>query len=386
MDRRRFLSSGGVALAGSLAAGTGHAAASRTPADARLFRRVDFTSDGLGLDPQEYAQRLQEVVTRRNVVADYYSNGGTIAQLEQTFAQLLGKPAAMFVPTGTLANHLAIRALAGQRRRVLVQADSHLYNDSGDGAQTLSDLNLVPLAPGQAGFSLEDVQAGVARASGGRVRNDIGALSIENPVRRHDHVLLPFAELERISAYARTQDIGLHLDGARLFTLPLHSGKSVQDYTALFDTVYVSLWKHFNGVSGAILAGPEAVIDGLYHTRRMFGGSSHEAWPLVAVAADHADGFQGEYAKAWHAADALIRHLNASGKFKARKLANGTSRFFLSAPGVEARALVARARDHDIVLPTPHPQSGEFPLQVNPTLLRVTPEALAQRLVAALPG
>jgi threonine aldolase len=386
MDRRSFLSASGVALAGSFAAGAGLSAEARAASSKTLFKRVNFTSDGLGLDPQEYAQRLQQVVTQRNVVADYYSNGGTIAQLEQTFAQLLGKPAAMFVPTGTLANHLAIRTLCGERRRVLVQADSHLYNDSGDGAQTLSNLNLVPLAPGKPGFTLEDVQAWVARSNGGRVRNDVGAISLENPVRRHDHVMVPFEQLQRISAFAREHDIGLHLDGARLFTLPLHSGRSVQDYTALFDTVYVSLWKHFNGVSGAILAGPQALIDGLYHVRRMFGGSSHEAWPLVAVAAEDANGFEAAYASSWRAADDLIGRLNASGRFQVRKLDGGTSRFLLAAPGTDSSALVARALGRGIVLPPANPQSGEFPLQVNPTLLRLAPETLAQRLVASLAG
>ena len=69
-------------------------------------------------------------------------------------AALLGKEAAVWLPTGTLANHLAVRLLAGNRRRVLVQSESHLFNDCGDCAQTLSGLHLVPLASGRATFTL----------------------------------------------------------------------------------------------------------------------------------------------------------------------------------------------------------------------------------------
>ncbi|MBK8283793.1 MAG: DegT/DnrJ/EryC1/StrS family aminotransferase [Ahniella sp.] len=100
------------------------------------------------------------------MAADNYSLGGEVEKLERQFAELLGKEAAMFVPTGTLANHLAIRTLAGNRRRVLVQAESHLYNDSGDGASTLSGLNLVPLAAGRTSMELDEVKSWVERTRG----------------------------------------------------------------------------------------------------------------------------------------------------------------------------------------------------------------------------
>lgn len=379
-----FLASGGLAATAALAAGSATAATSMKQPG--LFRRVDFTVDGLGLDPREYAARLQAIVARGDISADYYSNDGVIATLERTFARLLGKPAAMFVPTGTLANHLAVRTLAGDARRVLVQAESHLYNDSGDGAQTLSNLNLVPLTAARTGFGLEEVRAWVERSRGGRVRNDVGAISIETPVRRRDHAMVEFADLERISRYARAEGIGLHLDGARLFTLPQHSGRAVTDYSALFDTVYVSLWKHFNGSSGAILAGSGELIDGLHHVRRMFGGSSHEAWPLAVVALEHADTFQADYARAWQTADALIAQLEASGRFQLRRVPDGTSRVFLAVTGTAPQAFADRLRRHAIVLPPPHPQTGEFALQINPTLLRMPPDVVTRHFEAAARG
>lgn len=383
MDRRHFLAASGLAAASPVFAG--HAAVSPTAAAAPaagLFQRIDFGSDGLGLGPREYAARLDEVLAGDGLHPDYYSRGGLIADLEKQFAAKLGKEAAMFVPTGTLANHLAVRTLAGQRRRVLVPAESHLYNDSGDTAQVLSGLNLIPLAPGKATLSLDEVQGAVERAGGGRVETKVGAIVIESPVRRRDHAMADFEQMRRISAYARGQGIRLHLDGARLFNLPLHSGRSLKQIAELFDTVYVSLWKHFNAASGAILAGDKAVIDGLFHARRMFGGSLPQAWPQVALVGGYADSYEDDYARSWRVADRVIEGLQADGRFQVRKVAEGTSRFYLTVTGVHPEVLARRALARGIVLPYPGPDG--FPMQVNPTLLRLPPETIVLRLQESL--
>ena len=78
-------------------------------------------------------------------------------ELEEHFASVLGKERAVFMPTGTLANHLAVRTLARGTGRAIVQAESHLFNDSGDCVQTLSGINLIPLASGRGSFTLDDV-------------------------------------------------------------------------------------------------------------------------------------------------------------------------------------------------------------------------------------
>jgi len=124
----------------------------------------------------------------------------------------------------------------------------------------------------------------------------VGAISIESPIRRLRGELFDYAEMQRISALAREKGIGLHLDGARLFMASAFSGISPAGYASLFDTVYISLWKCFNAMNGAVLAGPAKVIDGLFHVRRMFGGALWSAWPFAAVARHYAEGFLDRYA------------------------------------------------------------------------------------------
>jgi threonine aldolase len=381
MDRRQFLAAGGLAVAATGSPFLVGAASASDAAAPGVPATVNFHSDGLDLTPAEYAAVLQDMAG--DVTADNYSIGGTIETLETTFAALLGKPAALWLPTGTLANHMALRALAGDRRRVLVQAESHVYNDTGDGASTLSALNLVPLAPGAEAFPLEEAQAWTQRTEGGRVPLAVGAIAIESPVRRRDHAFVDPDELRKLSAWARAEGIGLHLDAARGFNLAQHAGVSLREHAALFDTVMVSLWKHFNAKAGAILAGPAALLDGLRGERRMFGGSLPQAWPVTAPALKYAETYERDYAAAWRAADELFARLEASGRFKARRLPRGTCRVFVSAPGVDIAKLAERAAAAGVQLVGHANDAGEFPVQVNTSLLRRPVDDVARVLLAA---
>ena len=207
--------------------------------------RVYAFGDGIRHTPAEYA-KLLTTLANESLVVDDYSRGGVVEQLETRVAAMLGKEAAVWLPTGTLANHLAVRLLAGNRRRVLVQSESHLYNDCGDCAQTLSGLHLVPLAPGRATFTMEDVDRAAYDAAMGRVDTLIGAMQIETPVRRRQGERFDFEAMKKAAAWARAHNVGLHLDGARLFLESAYAGRPVKEYAALFDTVYVSLYKYFN--------------------------------------------------------------------------------------------------------------------------------------------
>lgn len=381
MDRRSFLATSGLAAALPALGASAPAFAAETTAD---VRRVDFLTDGLGLTPSQYAAELSKLTATRDFEADYYSLGGTIEDIERAFARRLGKPAAIYLPTGTLANHLAVRALAGEHRRVLVQAESHLYNDSGDCASVLSALNLVPLRSNNAALPLEAVRGEVARAAGGRVPMRIGAISLESPVRRLGHRYVPWEDVRALCEYARGEGIGLHLDGARLFNLPQHTGHDVRAYAGLFDTVYVSLWKHFNAASGAILAGESALIEPLRPQRRMFGGGLPHVWPLAAPALNYLEGYEAQYARAWQAAEQLFALLQADGRLRIERLAEGTSSVLLFLPeGTDGDAWARRAQAQGVHVAAP-PPGGNAMLQVNGTLLRKSPKVVANVLLGAL--
>lgn len=344
--------------------------------------RVYATGDGVPHTPNEYARLLASLTDHDGVAPDSYSIGGAVGKLEQRMAALLGKEAAVWLPTGTLANHLAVRLLSGNRRRVLVQEQSHLYNDCGDCAQTLSGLTLMPLGRGKATFTLEDVEGAAYDAQMGRVLTPIGAIQIETPVRRRNGERFDFDQIKRVAAWAKAHQVGLHLDGARLFLEAAYTGKRIQEYTALFDTVYVSLYKYFNAGSGAILAGPKALLDGLYHTRRMFGGGMPHVWPYAAIAMHYADGFEARFRKGLETSETVIQALSKNSNFAIERIANGTNIFRLRVFGVNAPVYQMRLTDAGVS--AANPAGDWFAMQVNETWGRASAQEIIHRFVVAL--
>jgi threonine aldolase len=339
---------------------------------------VFLSGDGLHLTPAEQAALLARLTGGRQVAADDYGLGGEVAEFEAWFARLLGKERALFMPTGTLANHIVLRTLARGRSRVIVQDVSHVYNDTGDGCQVLSNLNLVPLAPGKATFTREDVERVLARTASGRVAAEVGAISIESPIRRLRGELFDHGEMRRLSAFAREQGIGLHLDGARLFMASAFSGVSPAEYASLFDTVYVSLWKCFNAINGAVLAGPATVIDGLYHTRRMFGGALWNAWPFAAVARHYAEGFLERFGRAVGVSRDFAGALRDP--LRVERIPGGSHLFYVRAPGADLARVRQRLAADGIQAPGPiaHANAPALLLGVNESWNRTTGASLAE--------
>jgi threonine aldolase len=332
---------------------------------------IHFRSDGVALSPAEYARLLARLAEEDRIAADEFSLGGAVERLELRMAELLGKEVAVFMPSGTLANHLAVRLLAQRGRRVLVQHESHLYRDCGDCAQELSGLTLVPLAPDRASFTVNEVAAESTRAPEGRVRTPIGAISIESPVRRRQGEVFDFAEMQRIAGFARERGIGLHLDGARLFLASPFTGIAAAAYAAPFDTVYVSLYKYFNAAGGAVLAGPRDLLAGLYHQRRMFGGGLRQAWPYAAVALHYLEGFSQRFDEAAATADELFRALEQRLGVEVLRRPASTNVIRLRIRGADAASLAERLAARGISIRPPlaaFAEAAEFELIVNETI------------------
>lgn len=352
-----------------------------------MDRTVHFRSDGLALSPGEYARLLLQLAEQRGIATDEFSREGVVVELEQRMAALLGKETALFLPSGTLANHLALRVLATRGRRVLVQRESHIYNDTGDCAQELSGLTLIPLAPQRATFTLAEVEGEIARLPEARVSTPIGAISIESPVRRLHGESFDFAEMQRIAAFAREHRIGLHLDGARIFLASAYTGTTPASYARLFDTVYVSLYKYFNSAAGAVLAGPRELIGNLYHQRRMFGGSLRQAWPHAAVALHYLDGFGERFQRAVAAAETLFQALQRQPGCEVLRPAAATNVTHLRVFGADPESLPERLLARGVAIrPALHasPAGADFELFTNETILRRPTDEIAQIFIEAL--
>jgi threonine aldolase len=346
-------------------------------------RVVHLAGDGIGINPREYAALLHRLCQDRDVALDNYLLGGEVETFERHWAQLLGKETAVFMPSGTLANQLALRALAGSKRRVIVPEMSHIYNDTGDACQTLSGLTLMPLAPGRATFTKADVEAVLTRTSGGRVATEVGAIAIESPIRRLSGQMFDWDEARRISAFARERGIGMHLDGARLFIASAYTGISPAEYAAHFDTVYVSLWKYFNSGIGAILAGPRRVLDGMFHVRRMFGGNLAVGWNAALVARHFMEGFEGRFKTAVKTSETFYSAMAEHPRLGIERVPNGTNLTHVTFKGVNPADVARRLAERGIALPATQ-ASTTFTFGVNETWNRMAATDLIRAFEEAL--
>ncbi len=342
---------------------------------------VILSGDGIHYSPAEYAALLSQITAKTDFRGDTYLQNGVIQALETAMAAELGKEKAIFLPTGTLANHIAVRLLSGETRKALVQAESHLYRDEGDCAQLLSGLNLVPLGPGRATLTAEEVAHAIDQAAGPPYPTPVGAISIESPVRRTQGQVFDFAEMKKVSELARAKQIGMHLDGARMYIALGYTGIAPAQYAALFDTVYVSLYKYFNAPFGAILAGPAPLIAKAETLRHQFGSLIYQGWESAAIALHHFNGFTDRYSNAVRNGEKLFQALQASGKFQIERIPSGTNiarlRLVSGAPLDQLRERLAAVA---IRLAGPK-ASTEATVMINETINRRPASEIAQAFV-----
>jgi threonine aldolase len=212
---------------------------------------------------------------------DYYGIGGAVTELEREVASLLGKQAALFFPTGTMAQQVTLRVHADRRssRSIAFHPACHMETNEERGYERLHGLFGVPVGPREEPLSA---------ASLTQVHEPIAALLLELPQRELGGTLPTWSELVAQVGWARVQGAAVHLDGARLWDAsPYYKAKhrkSIADIAGLFDTVYVSFYKGLGGIAGCCVAGDADVIEELSVWRTRHGGRVFGMWPYAASA------------------------------------------------------------------------------------------------------
>ena len=209
--------------------------------------------------------------------ADRYGQGQLIAQFEAHIAQLLGKEAAVFMPSGTMCQQIALRIWADRRNLATVafHPTSHLEIHEHQAYQRLHGLHGILVGSPSQLFTLNELQA---------VAEPIGTLLLELPQREIGGQLPSWETLNEIIAWTRTQGIATHLDGARLWECQPFYQREYAEIAALFDTVYLSFYKVLGGIAGAVLAGSAEVIAEARIWQRRHGGNLIHLFPYVLSA------------------------------------------------------------------------------------------------------
>jgi threonine aldolase len=220
---------------------------------------------------------LRKMLDRLPPDTPLYGPDAPVARLEGRMAELLAKPRALFFPSGTMAQQVAMRIHAERTGRPTFAAHPTTHLDLWEqrGYAAVHGLRFHPAGEATRLLTLDDLR---------EVREPIAALLIELPQREIGGVLPTWDELTAQVAWARGGGAAAHLDGARLWESQPYYGRPHAEIAGLFDTVYVSLYKGLEGVRGAILAGDEDTIGHADVWRQRLGGALPDAWPLAVAA------------------------------------------------------------------------------------------------------
>lgn len=333
---------------------------------------VYFINDGIFYRPDDFIIKLQEINTANPIERDNYGEGGSMEKLLKKFVEITGKEAAVYIPTGTLANQLAISFLCGSNTKAFVQETSHVYRDEGDASQTLFNKRLIPLGEGKAHFTLEELKESIKyHKEGEAFVGGVGAISIETPVRRCDNQAFPLEEIQKIAAYCKEQGFKMHLDGARLHMATAFTNSTVKEYASYFDSVYMCLYKYLGATGGAVLCGDKVFIEQMHHLIKIHGGGIFTNWPNAAIALHHLNTIDDVMEKIKFKTKDLFNLIAQLKGIKVSQAENGTNQFnVLIDKGVDPVKLNVRLRsEHNIVFGQPR-EDGFVKIKVNPTLLR----------------
>ena len=211
------------------------------------------------------------------IEGDMYGAGGAVQAVEERVARLLGKPAAVFMPTGTMAQQIAVRVHADRRdaRTVAFHPSCHLECHEEHAFEHLHRLRGCPVGAEDRLVELADLEA---------IDEPIAALVLELPQRMIGAQLPDWPDLVAQTGWARERGAAVHLDGARLWEAQPFYGRPHAEIADLFDTVYVSFYKGLAGIGGCVLAGPGDVIDEARLWRTRHGGLMFSMWPYAVDA------------------------------------------------------------------------------------------------------
>ncbi|MEO5703539.1 MAG: beta-eliminating lyase-related protein [Candidatus Limnocylindrales bacterium] len=220
----------------------------------------------------------------QDVQADSYGDGGVVAELEAKIATLLGKPTAVFVPSGTMGQQIVLRVHADRRNRrtVLYHPQCHLAVHELGAAQRLHGLQGRAVGDRNRLISIDDLRI----APDGRtpIAEAPAALLLELPQRDIGGQLPPWKDLVAQVDWAHSVGAAAHMDGARLWQCAGFYERSLDAIAAPFDTVYVSFYKDVGALAGAAVAGPADVIAEVREWRQRHGGTLYSMWPHAASA------------------------------------------------------------------------------------------------------
>jgi threonine aldolase len=231
---------------------------------------------------------MRKAMAEAEVGDDVFGEDPTVNALQGKVANLLGKEAALFVPSGTMANQLSIKSHTQPGDEVIIEASSHPYNFEGGAGAALSGIQFQCLKGVRGILDASQIEEAIRPADHHFPVTRL--ICLENTHNRGGGSIYPLEKMAEIYRLAKSKGLMLHLDGARLWNASVATGIKPREYAQWADSVSVCLSKGLGAPIGSLVAGSKSFIDRVHRFRKMFGGGMRQAGIIAAAgiyALDH---------------------------------------------------------------------------------------------------
>ena len=289
---------------------------------------------------------MRDAIAGASVGDDVYGDDPTVNSLEERVAALFGHEAALFCPTGSLANQLSIRTLVKPGEELLVETRSHIVRAELGAAATFSGIT-TRTWPAEDGLLRAEDPLAIAHENAGPYLVSTKAIAVENTHNFGGGTVQPIAEIEKLSVAARARGIAMHLDGARIWNAHVASHVSFADYGKHFDTISVCLSKGLGAPVGSLMISTKERIQEARIWRKRYGAGMRQVGILAAAghyALDHnISRLAEDHLRAQRIAQALAA-INPS-LVDPKKVATNIVGLELSKVGISAAELASRCKE-----------------------------------------
>lgn len=239
---------------------------------------IDLRSDTITRPSPE----MRKFMAEAPVGDDVFKEDPSVNELQDYTAALLGKEAALFVPSGVMGNQLCLNILTEPGDEVICEYDAHIFNYESGSPAALSGLQLHPVI-GKRGVIVPEQVEPLIHPDYAYYMTRSKVLAVENTHNRAGGTVFPLEEIKRLKVLTQQYNLSFHLDGARLWNACVATGISPADYAAPFDTVSVCLSKGLGAPVGSVIAGSKSLMTKAFRKRKAWGGGMRQAGILAAA-------------------------------------------------------------------------------------------------------
>jgi threonine aldolase len=237
----------------------------------------DFRSDTVTKPTAEMRKAMAEAEVGDDVLGD----DPTVNKLEELAAAVMGKEAALFVPSGTMGNSIAVKCWTQELDEVIIEARSHIYNMESTHMTFISRVTPRPLKSKRGAMDPEEIEKNIKIPSVHMPRTSL--ICVENTHNNWGGAVVPLANLKAVKKVAARHEIKIHFDGARIFNASTASGVPVKEYAAVADSLMFCLSKGLAAPVGSMLVGPGDFINYGRRVRKALGGGMRQVGILAAA-------------------------------------------------------------------------------------------------------